>query len=226
MAQLEKYQKDFIELSIYAGALRFGEFSLKSGRKSPYFFNSGVFYTGEYSRALASIFAELICHKLKPEEYDAIFGPAYKGIPLAVSTSMALVRKGVDKPWCFNRKEAKAHGEQGLFVGAPIFDGMRIAMVDDVFTTGGAKEEALAQLQSAANVKLAGVFILLDRQEKDAEGKNAIEEFERRHSTRVHAVATADEVFDYLSKNKINGVQHVSGEALSKYCEYKKQYGV
>ncbi|MCX8195299.1 MAG: orotate phosphoribosyltransferase [Candidatus Micrarchaeota archaeon] len=224
MAELQKYQADFIELAIFAGALKFGRFTLKSGRVSPYFFSSGVFYTGEYSRALSTLLAELICRKLKPEEYDVVFGPAYKGIPLAVSTSMALVAKGINKPWCFNRKEEKAHGDKGVFVGAPIEDGARIAMVDDVFTTGGAKEEAIAQLQSVARVSIPGVFILLDRREVDASGKNAIAEFEEKHDTKVYSIVNADQLFDYLEHNKSK--LKVSEDVFARYTEYKKQYGV
>ena len=223
---MQKYQQDFIELAVYAGALRFGNFTLKSGRQSPYFFNSGLFYTGELSRALARTFAQAINRSIKPDRYDAVFAPAYKGIPLAVSVSMSLADFGVDKPWCFNRKEAKDHGDAGMFVGAPIKDGVRLIMLDDVFTTGGAKEEAIAQLASAAKISIAGVFILLDRQEKDKEGNNAIAAFEAKHKTRVHAIATADEVFDYLSKNKVNGAQHVTPEILAQYKGYKKKYGV
>lgn len=223
---MQKYQQDFLELAIFAGALQFGSFNLKSGRQSPYFFNSGVFYTGELSRALAHTFAQAINRSIKPEAYDAIFAPAYKGIPLAVSVSMALADFGVDKPWCFNRKEAKAHGDAGMFVGAPVKDGMRLLMLDDVFTTGGAKEEAIAQLKSSAKVGLAGVFILLDRQEKDKQGKNAIAEFEKRHKTKVRAIVTADEAFEYLSKTAVNGKLHVTPETLASYKEYKNEYGV
>lgn len=223
---MEKYQSDFIELAVFAGALKFGEFKLKSGRISPYFFNSGVFYTGVTTRALASIFAEFISHKLRSDKYDAIFGPAYKGIPLAVSVSMALAQKGFDIPWCFNRKEAKEHGDKGAFVGQPITDGMKLILLDDVFTTGGAKEEAIAQLSSIAKVKIAGVFILVDRQEKDAEGKNAIAAFEKKHGTKVHAVVTADEIFQYLSTHQIGGKTIITKEILAAYKDYKKQYGV
>ena len=223
---MQKYQQDFIELAVYAGALRFGNFTLKSGRQSPYFFNSGLFYTGELSRALARTLAQAISRSIKPDRYDAVFAPAYKGIPLAVSASMSLADFGVNKPWCFNRKEAKEHGDNGMFVGAPIKDGVRLIMLDDVFTTGGAKEEAITQLSSAAKVSIAGVFILLNRQEKDKEGKNAIAVFEARHKTKVHAIATADEVFEYLSKNKVNGMLHVTPDILAQYKAYKKKYGV
>ena len=223
---MQKYQQDFIELAVFAGALRFGSFVTKSGRQSPYFFNSGMFYTGELSRALAKAFAQAINRSIKPDKYDAVFAPAYKGIPLAVSVSMSLADLGVNKPWCFNRKEAKDHGDSGSFVGAPITDGVRLIMLDDVFTTGGAKEEAIAQLSSAAKVSIEGVFILLDRQEKDKDGNNAIASFESRHKTHVHAIVSADEVFDYLSKNKVNGTLHVTSEILAQYKAYKKRYGV
>ncbi len=223
---MQKFQKDFVELAVFAGALKFGSFTLKSGRVSPYFFNSGVFYTGELSNALAGIFSELICQKLKSEKYDTVFGPSYKGIPLAVSVSMALAKKGINKPWCFNRKEAKGHGDRGILVGAPVQEGQRIIMLDDVFTTGGAKEEAMAQISSIAKVSFPAVFILVDRQEKDAEGKNAIAEFEKKHKTKVHAVVTADEIFEYLSKTEINGELQVGDGTVAAYLEYKKEYGV
>ncbi|MCX8174979.1 MAG: orotate phosphoribosyltransferase [Candidatus Micrarchaeota archaeon] len=218
---MEKYQQDFLDLAIYAGALKFGSFTLKSGRVSPYFFSSGVFYTGEFTSALAGVFAELICRKLPPEKYDIVFAPAYKGIPLCVSVCMALAKKGINKGWCFNRKEEKKHGDAGVFVGAPIKDGDRIILLDDVFTTGGAKEEAMAQLLSAAKVSFPAVFILLDRQEKDAEGKNAIAEFEKKHSTRVYSVITAQEIFEHLK-----GTKHISEDVLKAYRAYRKQYGV
>jgi orotate phosphoribosyltransferase len=139
---------------------------------------------------------------------------------------MALAKKGINKPWCFNRKEEKGHGDKGVFVGAPVQDGARVLMLDDVFTTGGAKEEAIAQLSSAAKVSIAGIFILVDRQEKGADGKNAIAEFEKKHSTKVHALLSADEIFDYLSKSQVNGKMVLTEEVLSSYREYRKQYGV
>lgn len=218
---MQKYQEDFIDLAIFAGALKFGSFTLKSGRQSPYFFNSGVFYTGEFTAALANVFSELIARKLTPEKYDIVFAPAYKGIPLCVSVAMSLAKKGINKPWCFNRKEEKGHGEAGVLVGSPVKDGDRIILLDDVFTTGGAKEEAMAQLSSIAKVSFPAVFILLDRQEKDNNGKNAIAEFEKKHKTKVHSVITAEEIFEHLK-----GTKHIPDAVLYDYKKYKKQYGV
>ena len=217
---MQKYQSDFIDLAIFAGALKFGSFTLKSGRQSPYFFNSGVFYTGEFTAALANGLSELIARKLTPEKYDIVFAPAYKGIPLCVSVAMSLAKKGINKPWCFNRKEEKGHGDKGVLVGSPVKDGDRMILLDDVFTTGGAKEEAMAQLSSIAKVSFPAVFILLDRQEKDNNGKNAIAEFEKKHKTKVHSVITAEEIFEHLK-----GTKHIPDAVLSDYRKYKKQYG-
>jgi len=223
---MQKFQSDFIELALFAGALKFGSFTLKSGRVSPYYFNSGVFYTGEYTRALANVFAHLIARSLPPYKYDTVFGPAYKGIPLAVSVSMALAAKGIDKPWCFNRKEAKDHGDKGVFVGAPVEDGQRLILLDDVFTTGGAKDEAILQLKSVAKIEIPAVFILLDRQEKGEGGQNAIAEFEKRHNTRVFSVVNSDEIFSHLSVNKVGGKLHVTDKELLAYKGYRKEHGV
>ena len=223
---MQKFQKDFIELAVFAGALKFGEFKTKSGRITPYFLNSGLFYTGELTNSLAGVFADLICAKLKPEKYDLVFGPAYKGIPLAVSVSMALARKGINKPWCFNRKEAKDHLDKGALVGSPVKDGAKVLMLDDVITTGLAKEEAIGHLSSVASISVAGLFILLDRQEKDEGGKSAIAEFEKRHGTKVYSVVTADELFSYLHGNEINGQKCVSDETMDAYRAYKREYGI
>src|SRR3989338_11447803 len=133
---------------------------------------------------------------------------------------MALAKKGINKPWCFNRKEEKGHGEAGVLVGSPVKDGDRIILLDDVLTTGGGKEEAMAQLSSIAKVSFPAVFILLDRQEKDNNGKNAIAEFEKKHKTKVHSVITAEEIFEHLK-----GTKHIPDAVLSDYRKYKKQYG-
>ncbi len=223
---MQKYQTDFIELAVFAKALKFGEFTLKSGRVSPYFFTSGAFCTGEFTRALAAVFAQSISRKLEPGKFDLVFAPAYKGIPLAVSVSMALAAKGIDKPWCFDRKEAKEHGDKGALVGANVSAGQKALILDDVITTGAAKDAAIAKLKQAADISIAGLFILLDRQEKDKDGKNAILEFEEKHNTKVYPIVSADETFNYLSKKKVNGKLHVTKQIMENYKKYKEKYGV
>ena len=223
---MQRHKEHFIELAVYAKALKFGEFTLKSGRISPYFFTSGAFCTGELTRGLAAVFAESISRAIKPEKYDIVFAPAYKGIPLAVSVSMALAAKGIDKPWCFDRKEAKEHGDKGALVGAPVLNGQKAIVLDDVITTGAAKGQAIAKLKAGADISIAGLFILLDRQEKGKDGKNAILEFEKKYNTKVYPIVTADEIFAYLSKNKVNGKLHVTGEMMERYEKYREKYGV
>jgi len=220
---------EFVEFCISQGALSFGEFKLKSGRISPYFFNAGLFNSGYAIERLGYHFAKKISDTLQPNEYDMVFGPAYKGIPLAVATSIALSHEfEIDKPYCFNRKEAKEHGDMGVFVGAQPKDGDRIVLVDDVFTTGGAKEEAIAQLSSVAKVSIAGVFIALDRQEKNEAGENSIKAFEEKYTTKVHAVANATEIFDYLKDRKAGKGKKVvvKQELYDKFEQYRKEYGI
>jgi len=217
----------FLEFCVKQGALKFGSFTLKSGRVSPYFFNAGAFSSGFASYMLSKFFARKIADTLKSEEYGIVFGPAYKGIPLAVGTCMAL-HEGhkIEKEWCFNRKEAKEHGDAGIFVGAKIKDKAKIVLLDDVFTTGGAKEEAIVQLSSVANVKIAGVFIMLDREEKNEKGENAIAAFEKKHNTKVHSLASACGMFEALCGREIGGSVHVTDEIYAQFLKYKKEYGV
>jgi orotate phosphoribosyltransferase len=218
---------EFVEFCISQGALTFGEFKLKSGRISPYFFNAGLFCTGHAIERLGFYFARKISSTIKPSQYDIIFGPAYKGIPLCVATAISLSRDfGIDKPWCFNRKEAKEHGDKGVFVGTQPQNGSRIVLIDDVFTTGGAKEEAIAQLSSVAKVSIAGVFIALDRKEKNDAGEDSIAAFEKKHKTRVHSIAAAPDVFEYLEGKKIGGKAYVDKKMHAKFSEYCKKYGV
>ncbi len=221
---MDKNKKEFIEFLYSVGALQIGDFTLKSGRKSPYFFNAGIFNTGRASYELGKHFSRLIKEKLG-EEYDVIFGPAYKGIPLAVSTSIAAYKEfGDAKGWVFNRKEAKEHGDKGAYVGSKIGDGSRVVLVDDVFTTGGTKEEAITQLRSIAKVDVRGVFIAVDRAEVNADGKDAIKEFSISFGVPVYSIVNVHDIFSHLHKRRIDGKIAVSDADYNNYLEYKEKY--
>jgi orotate phosphoribosyltransferase len=215
--------KEFIHLLVKRGALKFGEFTLKSGRKSPYFISTGVIADGEGTYELAKAYAKVI--KERFPEFDSIYGPAYKGIPLAVSVSVALARAlKLNKTWLFDRKQEKEYGDKGVFIGDGPRDGQRIVMVDDVFTTGGTKVESINKLRRTANVEVLGVVIAVDREEKGKE-RNAIEEFEEEFKMPVYSVAKITEIFDYLHNRKVDGKVYVDDKIYSAFLEYMKEYG-
>jgi len=182
---MSQLSHDFLRYALEREVLRFGEFTLKSGRVSPYFFNAGLFNTGDALSRLGQYYAEVIVRS--GVEFDMLFGPAYKGIPLAAATAIALAeRHGRDLPWAFNRKEAKAHGEGGSIVGAPLKG--KILIVDDVITAGTAIRESLAIIR-AADAQAVGVAVLLDRQEKGQGELSAIQEVEREQGLKALAIA-------------------------------------
>jgi orotate phosphoribosyltransferase len=191
---MDAYQRDFVQLSLAVNALRFGEFTLKSGRQSPYFFNAGKFCTGRALAVLGRCYADAIV--ASGIEFDVLFGPAYKGIPLAATTAVALAdHHGLDIPYCFNRKEAKTHGEGGDLVGAPL-EG-RVLIVDDVITAGTAVREVMDIIQRAG-AKPAGVVIGLDRREKGKNERSAIQEVEEDYQVPVASIVTIDHIIGYL----------------------------
>lgn len=191
---MKDYQREFIDFALARGALGFGEFTLKSGRRSPYFFNAGTFNTGAALAQLGRAYAQAIVDS--EERFDMLFGPAYKGIPLVASVAMALAEHhGRDLPWAFNRKEAKDHGEGGWLVGAPLRG--RVLVVDDVITAGTAIREVAALLEST-EAQLAGVMVALDRQERGQGDLSAIQEVEHSLGVRVESIVGMTDIIDYL----------------------------
>lgn len=192
---MQDYQRDFIQFAVDRGVLKFGQFTLKSGRTSPYFFNAGLFNTGGDLAKLGQFYAQALVDA--NIEFDVLFGPAYKGIPIATTTAVALAdRHGVDTPYCFNRKEAKTHGEGGNLVGSAL-EG-KVMLVDDVITAGTAIRESM-QLIEANNANLAGVLIALDRQERGQGELSAIQEVERDFGTQVVSIVCLADLIDYLA---------------------------
>ncbi|MDQ7986179.1 orotate phosphoribosyltransferase [Pseudomonas sp. G34] len=192
---MQTYQRDFIRFAIERGVLRFGQFTLKSGRVSPYFFNAGLFDSGLALAKLGRFYAAAVVNS--GISFDVLFGPAYKGIPLAASTGVALAEHHeVDTPWCFNRKEAKDHGEGGTLVGAPLNG--RVLIIDDVITAGTAIREVM-QIIQAQGAQAAGVLIALDRQERGRGELSAIQEVERDFKIPVVSIVSLQQVLEYLA---------------------------
>ena len=217
---MNKYQEDFIKFCLKFEALRFGQFTLKSGRTSPYFFNAGQFKTGEAMMKLGEAYADAILDS--GVEFDMIFGPAYKGIPLATTTAIALARKGRDVPFCFNRKEAKHHGEGGSIVGAPLKG--KVLVIDDVITAGTAIRESVQILKSSSKCSLAGVVISLDRQEKAPNSElSAIQSVNKDFGVPVVSIVGMNDLITFLGNAK--GVENREMK-LGKMQEYRKNYGV
>jgi len=212
---VQEYQKQFINLAREHSALRFGEFTLKSGRLSPYFFNAGAFASGAALARLGRCYASAILDS--GVEFDMLLGPAYKGIPLATATAVALAEHhGRDLPFAYNRKEAKSHGEGGVMVGAPVAG--RVLVIDDVITAGTAVKEVIELIQEQG-AELAGVAIGLDRQEQGADGRSAIEELERRHNVSVVSIIRLEHLIDFLAAERGND------DLLEAMRGYRAQYG-
>lgn len=213
---MQDYQRDFIDFALETGVLRFGEFTLKSGRTSPYFFNAGLFNSGSSLARLGRFYAQTIVDS--GIEFDVLYGPAYKGIPLAAVTAAALFdRHGVDVPYAFNRKEAKTHGEGGSIVGHPL-EG-RIAIIDDVITAGTAIRESM-EIITSQGATPAAVFIALDRQERGKGELSAIQEVETDYGIPVVAITQLENLIAYLG-NKSDAT-----DDLERITRYRAEYGI
>jgi len=213
---MQDYKREFLEFAIEVGVLKFGQFTLKSGRTSPYFFNSGLFNTGSSLARLGRYYAEAIV--ASGIEFDMIFGPAYKGIPLAATAAIALAdHHDRDIPYAFNRKEAKSHGEGGSIVGSPLQG--KVLVIDDVITAGTAIRESVAILEQAG-ADLSGVVISLDRQEKGTGETSAIQEVEKSYSINVANIVSLSDLIEFL-----DGLGDYK-DALETVLAYREEYGV
>jgi|TARA_B110000211_G_scaffold103448_2_gene120360 orotate phosphoribosyltransferase len=213
---MKDYQREFIEFALAKQVLRFGEFTLKSGRTSPYFFNAGLFNTGRDLARLGRFYAAAL--QDSKIEYNLLFGPAYKGIPIATTTAVALADSyDIDMPYCFNRKEAKKHGEGGSLVGSAL-EG-KVMLVDDVITAGTAIRESMEIIQ-AHGAELSGVLIALDRQEKGQAELSAIQEVERDFNTKVISIVTLADVISYLEE------QPDMVDSLVSIRKYREDFGI
>jgi orotate phosphoribosyltransferase len=213
---LQPHQRTFLDTALSRGVLRFGEFTLKSGRQSPYFFNMGRIDTGAALADVGTAYAAAVA--AGGLAFDMLFGPAYKGIPLAAATAIALAREhGRDVPWAYNRKEAKDHGEGGLIVGAPLSG--RVLIVDDVITAGTAVRESL-ELIRAAGTTVAGVLVALDRQERGQGALSAVQELAREHGVAVIAIVGLDDLMEYA------GMRPDLAAERERLRAYRDRYGV
>ena len=210
---------------VRSGVLTFGDFTTKSGRKTPYFVNTGNYRTGAQAAKLGDYYAACL-HEHLPEGTTALFGPAYKGIPLAVTAAASLYRNyGLDLPYCFNRKEAKDHGEGGLMVGHQPKDGDRIAIVEDVVTAGTAVRESLALFRDVANVTVTSLFVSVDRMERGTGDCSTLDELRRDYGIAVHPIVTVRQIIDFLHGREVDGKVYIDDAMRANMEAYLAQYG-
>ena len=214
------YKESFIKFMVECGVLTFGEFTLKSGRKAPYFINCGNYKTGAQLAKLGEYYAECIHANNIPVE--TLFGPAYKGIPLAVSAVVALSNKfGIDVNYCFDRKEAKDHGEGGMFVGKQLTDGEKVVIIDDVMTSGKALRESMPKLKSAADVNVTAMVITVDRQEKALDTElSAVDQAYEDFGVRVYSIVTMEDIIKAIEDGIVEGKEY-----LDSMKSYRETYG-
>lgn len=208
---------------VRCNVLTFGDFTTKSGRKTPFFVNTGRYRTGDQMNQLAGFYADAI--EASGSEFDFLFGPAYKGIPLAVAISMELSRRGTNIPFCFNRKEAKDHGEGGTLVGHKPASGERVLIVEDVTTAGTSIRETVPVLRAAADISLAGLVVSVDRMEKGQGDLNALTELKQEFNMNTFAIVNIIEIAEYLRGRSIDNKIVLTDERFEQIDAYRKQYG-
>ncbi len=223
---MESYKQDFIDFMVESDVLKFGEFTLKSGRKSPFFMNAGAYVTGTQLRKLGGFYARAI-HDHFGLDFDVLFGPAYKGIPLAVATSMAISELyGVDVRYCANRKEVKDHGDTGILLGSKLKDGDRVMIIEDVTTSGKSIEETYPILKAQADVDVVGLIVSLNRMEVGKNGdKSALDEISDLYGFPTAAIVTMQEVVEYLYNKERDGRIVIDDTIKAAIDAYYEQYG-
>lgn len=223
---MDQYKKEFIEFMVDSKVLKFGEFTLKSGRKSPFFMNAGAYVTGTQLRKLGEYYAKAI-HDHYGLDFDVLFGPAYKGIPLAVATTMAISELyGVDIRYCSNRKEVKDHGDVGILLGSKIKDGDRVVIIEDVTTSGKSIEETFPIIQAQGNVEIKGLMVSLNRMEKGKGTQSALDEIREKYGFEANAIVSMADVVEHLYNQPYNGEVIIDDELKAAIDAYYEQYGV
>ncbi len=222
---MEQYKQEFIDFMVESGVLRFGTFTLKSGRISPFFMNAGGYVTGSQLRKLGRFYAQAI-HDRYGDDFDVLFGPAYKGIPLSVATAMAFSEL-YDKEikYCSNRKEIKDHGDTGILLGSPIKDGDRVVIIEDVTTSGKSMEETVPIVRAQGQVDILGLMVSLDRCERGKGTRSALAEIPDLYGFNANAIVTMKEVTQYLYKREVQGRVLITDEIMASIEEYYKTYG-
>lgn len=223
---MEDYKKQFIEFMVDCQVLKFGDFTLKSGRKSPFFMNAGAYVTGAQLHQLGIYYAQAI-NEHYGLDFDVLFGPAYKGIPLAVSTVMALNELyGKEVRYCSNRKEVKDHGDVGILLGSKLKDGDRVVIIEDVTTSGKSIEETFPIIKAQADVEIKGLMVSLNRMERGLESsKSALDEIKEKYGFGAHAIVTMEEVVECLYNKPYGGNIYIDDEIKAAIDAYYEQYG-
>ena len=224
---MEAYKQEFIDFMVESDVLKFGEFTLKSGRKSPFFMNAGAYVTGSQLMRLGEDYAKAIYERYGLE-FDVLFGPAYKGIPLSVTTCIAFSKLyGKEIRYCSNRKEIKDHGDAGILLGSKFKDGDRVVIIEDVTTSGKSIEETYPILQAQSNVEVVGLMVSLNRMEVGLGGKiSALDEIREKYGFAANAIVTMEEVVDYLYNRPCHGKIIINDTLKAAIDEYYKEYGV
>ena len=223
---MDQYKKDFIEFMVESGVLTFGDFTTKSGRKTPFFVNTGNYRTGRQLSMLGEYYAKAI-KETYGTDFNVLFGPAYKGIPLAVATAIALSTSyGANVSYCSNRKEEKDHGDTGILLGSKLKDGDKVLIIEDVITAGTSINETMPILRAQADVHVMGLMVSVDRMERGQGEKSALSEIKEKYNMKTEAIVNMNEIVEYLYNRPIDGVTYINDDIKSRIDQYYKEYGV